>query len=276
MTPNEALKRFKLMNADWYMENTLNLIDRHSVEFFKFYPEITDIKEVQSDHIVDWLNHLRKKNNSDTTRRLKVDSINSIYAYFVEDEEIDITVNPCLGVTRPKRDDNPTSYIDPITLIKLRDASKNDLRNRAIFETLLATGMRLSEMANVRIDDVGLDSDSRIIKILKGKGLKPRRVIFNYECLEWLNRYLSVRVSDSPYLFITKFGSQMNRANMYAIFMKYKKLIKVDKLHTHMFRVTFATNLYLKGVPVEYIQYLLGHEDLEETLRYIRLVDEAL
>lgn len=63
---------------------------------------------------------------------------------------------------------------------------------------------------------------------------------------------------------------------MYAICLKYKKKLKVDKLHAHMFRVTFATTLYLKGIPLEYIQHLLGHESLEDTLRYIRLVDESI
>lgn len=203
-----------------------------------------------------------------------MDSLHAFYSYLIDDDEIDVHVNPCLGVERPKFEENLTGYFDEITLIKLREASKPYVRDRAVFEALYAMGVRLTELANIKLSDINFKE--RIVDIKKGKGLKPRRVLFNYECLEWLNRYLATRNDDISYLFVTKFGTQLNGANMYAICLKYKKKLIVDKLHAHMFRVTFATTLYLKGIPLEYIQYLLGHESLADTLRYIWLVDESI
>jgi len=141
----------------------------------------------------------------------------------------------------------------------------------AITELLLNTGIRVSELCNLTMNDVEITERKGIIRVM-GKGRKYREVPLNSEVRKYLKEYLDVRpYNTSEYVFISqKTGTKMTRTAIYEMLKKYGELAGI-KVSPHMLRHTFATfSLRNKGVDLRTLQDLLGHEDLNTTARYTK------
>lgn len=195
----------------------------------------------------------------------------AVKALFIFLNEVANIANlPTVGIERPKRKTGILTVVDLLTMFKLRELMKDNPRDRAILETLYATGVRSQELCDIQISHIHMEE--RQIIIPKGKDLKPRIVLFTPNCREWLNHYLSTRHDDNPYLFITKFGKPFLRYSIWQLLETYSKWAHLANIiNPHAFRRTFATILYKNGVPIEYICLLMGHASIKNTERYIKM-----
>jgi integrase/recombinase XerD len=142
------------------------------------------------------------------------------------------------------------------------------LRLRALFETLLSTGMRISEATSLNRDSI--DPETKDATVI-GKGSKTRDIFFSNEALRWINRYLSRRKDNNPALFVT-YGvepKRLRRGDIPRFLKAVGKLAGIEKQVTpHLLRHTFCTNLRNNGADISLIKELAGHQDIQTTARY--------
>lgn len=146
------------------------------------------------------------------------------------------------------------------------------LRNRAIFEFLLSSGVRISEAVGLNKDDIDLQNMKCIVT---GKGDKQRIVRFSSSAKLFLQDYLSGRTDQEDALFVSlqKPFRRLHKNGVEILIREIGKAAGVKNAHPHRFRRTFATNAISRGIPIEQVQLLLGHEQISTTTRYA-IVDE--
>jgi integrase/recombinase XerD len=155
------------------------------------------------------------------------------------------------------------------------DKTMTDLRFRAIVETILGTGMRISEVLSLNRKDINWgNKEAKII----GKGNKERRVFFTDRALKWIAKYLERRHDSCEALFVTKGDPQrLTSGDMWRFFKEHRIKSKIDKKITpHILRHTVATNLVFNGCPLVHVKEILGHERLDTTCRYYLGIDKEL
>ncbi len=156
-------------------------------------------------------------------------------------------------------------------MLALPDTSRpQGIRERAILEFLYATGLRVSELVSLKLEDVDLDMG---YVRCKGKGRKERVVPLGEIAERWLKEYLSrVRPrTDSPYLFVSGRGKPYTRQGIWKIIRKYARLLGLRKVSPHTLRHSFATHLLQGGADLRVVQELLGHADISTTQIYTRV-----
>lgn len=254
-----------------YSKKTFENYNRDLKKFFKFLNDykIKDIKKITKETVR--LYFLKQKNNNISNRTLGryYSSLNSFFLYSIEHEYID--VNPLKFIDYPKYTKKIPEYIYDSQLEKLLNekTSENveiELRNKLIIHLLLDTGVRVSELVNIKVHDI--DVEERIIKVF-GKGSKERFVFFTSKTKELLINYLIKRkekaITDN--LLINYKGEKLTERSVQKIIKLVGEKIGLD-IHPHLLRHTFATDLLNKGADIRMIQELLGHENLDTTQIY--------
>ena len=148
----------------------------------------------------------------------------------------------------------------------MRDSCET-LRDLAMIDLLSSTGMRVGELVN--LDRADIDFQNRECVVL-GKGDKERLVYFDARTKVHLHNYLESRDDDNPALFVT-LNCPHNRLNISGVEKRLRELgrrLHIDKVHPHKFRRTLATRAIDKGMPIEQVQQLLGHQKIDTTLEY--------
>ena len=224
---------------------------------------------------------LAKQNYKSTTIYRIDSSIRSFYNYLELEEKIN--GNPFKAASNlkvPKRLPNYFKYDEYLTMISVIDKDDYEYRNRLILEMLFATGLRVSELSNIKIKDI--DFSEREIKIM-GKGSKERFVFYNKECAIVLDSYLKecrsklLNGKDSEYLFINHLGDKLTDRGIRLIIDKIvKKSCIKSKVSPHTFRHTFATMLLNEGCNIKSVQELLGHSSLGTTGIYTHLTNDEV
>ena len=269
------------MNAKAYLENfiadvqfrystsTLDNYQRYVNQFFNYCNKPLD--EIRKRDIRNWLIHNSEKGYQPATICLGLCSLKTFFTYCLEEELI--LQNPAEEIDFPKRDEVIPKYLTVEQLTLLRGHVEGQVRARAVIETLYATGIRISELAAMRIEDINWSE--RSILITNGKGKKERMVLFTRVCGEHLKFYLDKRTDTLPFVFPnskgTKSFSFWYNKNMFLDFSEQLGF----KVTSHILRHTFAAHLAQKGMPLNSIQVLLGHTDIQNTQIYARLYDLA-
>ena len=148
----------------------------------------------------------------------------------------------------------------------LRD-SCGEPRDLAIIDLLYSTGIRVGELVNLNITDINFDNRECIVF---GKGDKERRVYFDAKAKIHIQEYLQSRTDDNPALFVS-LNAPYERLNISGVEIRLRNLGRVnnlDRIHPHKFRRTMATRAIDKGMPIEQVQKLLGHSQIDTTMQY--------
>lgn len=196
-------------------------------------------------------------------------SILSSFFSWMHDEGI-IPTNPLKKVSKIKYEVKPREPLTDVELASIRAACAN-IREKALVETLYSTGCRISELANLDISDV--DFISREVKLL-GKGNKHRVSYLNGAAFVDLQDYLRSRTDENPALFVGMIAphNRLTAQTLEEIISKLGKRAGIRKhLHPHLFRHTLATDAINRGMPVEEVQGILGHVDINTTMIYTKL-----
>jgi len=207
-----------------------------------------------------------RKKYSKNSLYLAVKAIKSYFKYKGLD-----TAN---GLTSPKRPKQMPKYLSEEEVKRLIEASRENPRDYAIISLLAYSGLRVSELCNLRVEDV--DFNERIIYVHSGKGDKDRIVVVSPHVIDALQNYLDTREDDLEYLFASQKSQRISRVQVFRLVKKYAEKARIKKEVTpHVLRHTLATTLLRRGVDIRFIQQFLGHSSVATTQIYTH-VDDAL
>ena len=232
----------------------------------KLLDGITDpIRKVTTDDIREYLANYQGLNDCSKTT---IDNIRrNISSFFTWLEEEDYIIkSPMRRIHKIKTTKTVKEVISDEEIEKMRDKCKN-LRDLAIIDLLYSTGMRIGELVRLNIDDIDFEERECIVF---GKGDKERRVYFDAKTKIHLMGYINSRSDDNPALFVT-LDAPCDRLKISGVEIRLRRLgreLGINRVHPHKFRRTMATRAIDKGMPVEQVQKLLGHSQIDTTMRY--------
>lgn len=263
-----------------YSDETIHSYSIDIEEFLDYInSECINICEVGYDVVKAWLIHLDEKKNKSTTVSRKISSLRGFYKYLINNKVIDS--NPFSLVSLPKKERHLPRFFYYNELEEMFQVSKLNTalgqRDRLLLEMLYATGVRVSELVNIKVSDINGEE----IKVL-GKGNKERIVEFGDYAESILELYLnegykSLNVKKSEYLFLNNRGGKLTTRGVRYILDNIINKTTIDKkISPHMLRHTFATHLLNEGCDLLTVQELLGHESLTATSIYTHITNDRL
>ncbi len=231
--------------------------------------EINYVREIKKDDISSFINKLITDGYTKKSASRKLNSIRTFFRY-LKNEGI-IEQNPSLDVSHPKYTQAPPRIFSKLEYRALRDYAKEDPRTYALVETLLQTGMKIGELANLRIEDI----KEKTIYIRPYGKSPSREVPINKALKKALDEYLKVRPNGKTnHLFITRTGNQLLIRNIRQIIDRCFKEVGIENATVNDLRNTFIAHQLQNGASIEYIAQLVGHKRLSSTERFLTLVKE--
>lgn len=266
-----------------YSELTVNGYLKDLDSFLEYLSEnnIKTYKSIEYQDIRLYITNLYNQKYSNKTISRHVSALRSFFKYLKANNIIDD--NPCTLISNPKLDKKLPKYLNYEDIDKLLNAFDNNnyigLRNSLILEMLYSTGIRVSEISNIKLKDISISDKS--IRIT-GKGNKERIVYFGTTCLNLINKYLKnsyikLNKNNSEYLILSKTGKRINDREIRTIVDDASKIAGINiKISPHVLRHTFATHMLNEGADLRSVQELLGHENLSTTQVYTHLTNKKI
>lgn len=237
------------------------------------------IKNLDRNDIEEYLKF--NNNMAEKSRAHYLTVIKSFYEFLVLEDLIDN--NPCETIKPPKISKKLPVYLTEEEVDKLLNINLTtdfDYRNKAMLELLYATGIRISELIELKLNNISLDED--LIRVI-GKGAKERISPISEAAEYYLNLYITehrnnlLKKKDSEYLFINNFGNKISRQGFFKNLKQIAKNQGIEKeISPHTLRHSYATHLLSHGADLRIIQELLGHSDISTTQIYTHLLNEKV
>ena len=231
-----------------------------------FFSQIeTPVRRITTDQVRAYLTAYQKINNCgkstvDNIRR----NISSFFSWLEEEDHI--LKSPLRRIHKIKTKIAVKEVISDEDIERLRDSCEV-MRDVAIIDLLYSTGMRVGELVNLDIEDINFEERECIVY---GKGEKERRVYFDAKAKLHLQNYINSRTDDNPALFVT-LDKPFNRLKISGVEIRLRELgrrLNITRIHPHKFRRTMATRAIDKGMPIEQVQKILGHSQIDTTMHY--------
>ncbi len=223
-----------------------------------------------------FLASLSAKGVKKKTQARKISTLKSFFKFLMREGYI--KTNPALSISYPKLEKNLPKFLTEEEMKKFLDAlpqsSILEIRNKAMFELLYSSGMRVSELIGLNTEDI--DAISWVIKV-RGKGKKERLLPLGAVAQGILEKYLDQRSSPVKALFLNRFGKRLSAVGIRkAINKSALALATREKISPHVFRHSFATHLLNRGADLRSVQELLGHSNITTTQIYTHLTVDSL
>ncbi|WP_429970888.1 tyrosine recombinase XerC [Fructilactobacillus sp. Tb1] len=278
-----------IVNERQYSDDTARAYHDDLVQFATFLADSggeKDFSKIDSFDVEIYLSHLHDLGDNNNTVARKMSSLRSFYNFLVNNQIVED--NPFVYVNIKKHANHLPRFFYAKELDKLFEAAKQTknpllaLRNTALLEVLYGTGIRVSECANLTLDDIDLSNNMMLVL---GKGNKERYIPFgsyaNHAINEYLNKSRNVLMEkfnkQHPYLFVDQHGSHItSRGIEYILDQIMKNSGMNSSIHPHMLRHTFATQMLNNGADLRTVQELLGHSNLSTTQIYTHVTKEKL
>ncbi len=253
-------------------------------DFFTFLEKegCSNLKKVDYTQVRFYLREMYEKKYSKKTIARHISTLRSFFKYLVKEGKIDS--NPMALISNPKQDKKLPSvlnYEEIETILQIPDQKTPfGSRDACMLELLYSSGIRVSELVNIKIED--LKREEKTIKI-EGKGRKERYVLYGSKCADLIEQYLKTyrpmlqKQNINSYLFLNKDGNPLTTGGVRYILEKILKEGGLRlKVSPHTLRHTFATHLLNNGADLKSVQELLGHENLKTTQIYTHISNERL
>lgn len=226
--------------------------------------------EVSTEHIDEFKELLKKQRYTGKSISRKINSIKAFFRFLIARGEL--TENPAEIVIHPKYDQAPPRVLSKIEYRALRDACRGDVRMSAIVELLLQTGMRISELAALQVNEVDLERNT--IYIHPQNSRSARRVPLNTAAKTALMDYLKIRPrAREKTLFLTKTCRPFLVRNIRTAIDRYFRLAGIKDAKVNDLRHTFIVEQLKAGTPLVYISQLVGHKRITTTEKYLKLIE---
>ena len=258
--------------------NTAKAYEADISSFFQWLDnEDLKYKNLQEDHINQYISFLFQRKMRSSSVNRKISSIKSFYIFLVKRNFL--KNSPLNDLVTPKQEKYLPESMSEAEVDKLLNSpdvsNKIENRDKAMIEMLYATGMRISELVNLKMTDV--DMKRCVVKVF-GKGSKERLVPFGETALDSLKSYLNDREqSSSKEIFLSNRGKKMTRVAFWQRVKVYliRENLK-NSISPHTLRHAFATHLLNRGADLRSVQLLLGHSDLSTTQIYTHIAKQRL
>lgn len=286
MISKHELKMFNtyLEKEKLYPPTTITSYNNDLTHFDEFLKNNSSIKyhSITKDEVRSFLKYLDELKLSKSSISRILSTLRHFYNYLLLQNIT--TTNPFKSIRNPKKDKKLPNFLTSEELQTIFDTIPTDtdlgLRNRLIIELLYATGLRVSELTSLQINDI--DFANKEIKVV-GKGSKERIVFYGEYAEKYLNMYLETArpnllgKNNSDYLFINNRGGQLTSRGVELIIDKIVTNAALKHhISPHVIRHTFATDLLNNGADLKSVQELLGHESLSTTQIYTHITNERL
>ena len=271
-----------LENDKKLSENTLQSYKR-DLKQFKRYLEACELhyNRVKEDDIKDYIRELQEAGKKASSISRCIASIRSFYQFVLKRKKV--KVDPTANIQSPKIEKRVPSVLTSKEVELLLDQPKNvdlkGIRDKAMLEFAYATGMKVTEIISLNIDDVNLEEKYVTCK----NGNKQRSIPLGTMSLNALKDYIEqardvlIKNDDEKALFVNVNGSRLTRQGFWKIIKYYKEQAHITKdITPHVLRHSFATHLLQNGADLKAIQTMLGHSDISSTQIYMQFQDEGL
>lgn len=227
----------------------------------------------------EWLIDLGAEKLSENSKRRLISAVCGFYKFLMFDGHT--KKNPAEDLVAPQKGVYLPRFLNQAEIEMLLAApdtsTETGLRDRAILELMYASGLRVSEAANLTVNDVDIDSG---IVTTTGKGSKTRRVPVGASAIEWLKSYLVLRRKreniEIDNMFIGSNGRPLNRQAIYISITEYAKKCGLEGVSPHTLRHSFATHLVQNSADIRSVQQMLGHADISTTQIYTHITSKQL
>ena len=259
-------------------KNTIKSYESDLKEFFAWCHNIHKKlpSKLTSSSINIYLGYLFNKNIKSSSVNRKLSTLKAFYIFLYKQKLI--LKIPTEDIETPKIQKKLPSTLSENEVEKLLKAPKDkniiELRDKAMLEMLYATGMRISELVNLK--EVNVDKNRQVVKVL-GKGSKERLIPFGDEALDSLQKYLHKRNARNIYIFLNNRDNKLSRVGFWQRVKIYLKRVHLKSdITPHTLRHAFATHLLNRGADLRSVQLLLGHSDLSTTQIYTHIAKQRL
>ena len=246
------------------IENKKIVVETRTIE--QLLKDITEpLRRMTTEILREYLVRYQKKNNCskvtvDNVRR----NLSSFFSWLEEEDYILKSPMRRIHKIRTKTVVKETISDESIEILRDGCTEKRDL---AMIDLLFSTGMRVGELVNLNIEDLNLQERECIVY---GKGDKERKVYFDARTKLHIEEYLRTRKDSNAALFVS-LNYPYNRLKISGVEIRLREMgrrLKIDRIHPHKFRRTMATRAIDKGMPIEQVQKLLGHQQIDTTMKY--------
>lgn len=265
-------------------ENTINSYGIDLKLFLEYLREneIPSFKQVNKEVIVNYMQSEKNNNKANSSILRSVSSLRKFFQYLAQEKIIE--KDPMLLIDTPKKKQHLPQVLTKEEVEKLLRSPNTGqvlgLRDRAMLELMYATGLRISEIINLKLEDLHLTMGT--LQTL-GKGHKERIVPVGDEAIKWVNRYLEearpklLKQKRSNYLFLNFHGNNLTRQGVWKNLKAEVRKAGIQKNITpHTLRHSFATHILEDGADLRIVQELLGHADISTTQIYTHLSNKQL
>ena len=227
---------------------------------------VVPLRQVQTDDLRSYLAEYQLRNNCSKTTIDNIRRNLSSFFSWLESEDY-IIKSPIRRIHKIRTGSKVKETLSEECIEKLRDSCLH-IRDLAMIDLLYSTGIRVGELVNLNIGDINFEERECIVY---GKGNKQRRVYFDAKAKVHLKRYLEERIDYNEALFVT-LDSPFERLKISGVEIRLRKLGQLasldQRVHPHKFRRSMATRAIDKGMPIEQVQKLLGHQQIDTTMHY--------
>lgn len=271
-----------LQNEKKLSDNTLQSYKRDIIQYQNYLEENgVNYAKVSKEDIKAYLNYLKQIGKKPSTISRNLASIRSFYQFSIRNKKI--KNDPTEDVQSPKLEKRVPSVLTAqeveLLLEQPKDVDLKGTRDKAMLEFAYATGMRVTEIINLNIEDVNLAEEYVVCKV----GTKQRNIPLGSLSLKALKEYIEearpilIRNEKEKALFVNVNGQRLTRQGFWKIVKYYKEQAHITKdITPHVLRHSFATHLLQNGADLKAIQTMLGHSDISSTQVYMQFQDPGL
>ena len=262
--------------------NTLASYERDIVQFDKYFESKNKkIFDLTKEDMQEYINHLIAEGKSNSTISRSTASIKSFYRYLVNKKLAEVNIADKIEVPKVDRKEPLILTEKEIErLLEQPDLSElKGQRDKTMLEILYATGIRVTELISLRLEDVNLTNGYIRVK----KKNSERHIPLGNLALKCLKEYINkvrpllIRTEEEKTLFINTNGQKMTRQGYWKILKQYKEQAKIDKdITPHTIRHSFAVHMLQNGAEIKTVQELLGHTDVASTMMYTQMANMNL
>lgn len=285
MNISDALDKFyqHLRVSKGCSNKTIESYSEDLKQFFNFFTDKQDTEDLYDSDLNDFLAHELNVGHAVATALRRLTATRSFYIFLLEEKIIDIEVPKIQAPKTMKTLPRVLNDEEVIALLNVPAASKkkDDIRNKAMMELMYATGLRVSEIIDLKVQDINVKE--RLLKVQNGKGNKMRLIPISDRAFEYVFHYINsaraqLDTNHSKYLFLNHRGQKLSRQAYFKAIKKYANIAGIDtnKVSPHVIRHSFATHLLENGADLVAIQQMLGHANLATTQIYTHVSSKRI
>ncbi|MEM2111790.1 MAG: tyrosine-type recombinase/integrase [Candidatus Bathyarchaeia archaeon] len=279
MTLREALEEYQsvYLAARNYSKKTRADYGHDVLELVEFLDKagVKRVGELGVPVLERYLADLDNRGVAGSTRKKKVVSVRSFLSFLYHNEYI--AVNLAKRIIPPRSEYRNPRFLTEKEYKRLLDVCSHSKRDYAIIQLLLQTGMKLSELTRLKIDDLDLADSGGFVRIRGGRGKEDRMLPLNNKACLALKAYLLQREdSGNPTLFLNKFGQALGDRGVQKMIRKHIERARLENASVHTLRHTFGIHQAVKGTSLETLKEVMGHKDGRSTSLYLSMAKESV